>query len=46
MIYGNVNNEFFEQQAAILPKPLADALTQSGDEKLCELANYILEQNF
>lgn len=27
-------------------KPLADALKQSGDEKLCELANYILEQNF
>ena len=27
-------------------KPLADALMQSGDEKLCELANYILEQNF
>ena len=26
MIYGNVNNAFFEQQAAILPKPLADAL--------------------
>lgn len=26
MIYGNVNNEFFEQQAAILSKPLRDAL--------------------
>ena len=26
MIYGNVNNEFFEQQAAILAKPLRDAL--------------------
>ena len=26
MIYGNINNEFFEQQAAILPKPLRDAL--------------------
>jgi YhcH/YjgK/YiaL family protein len=26
MIYGNVNNEFFEQQAAMLPKPLGDAL--------------------
>ena len=26
MIYGNVNNEFFEQQAAILAKPLCDAL--------------------
>lgn len=26
MIYGNVNNEFFERQAAILPKPLGDAL--------------------
>ena len=26
MIYGNVNNEFFEQQVAILPKPLGDAL--------------------
>ena len=26
MIYGNVNNEFFEQQTAILAKPLRDAL--------------------
>ena len=26
MIYGNINNEFFEQQAAVLPKPLCDAL--------------------
>ncbi len=26
MIYGNVNNEFFEQQAAMLPKPLCEAL--------------------
>lgn len=26
MIYGNVNNEFFEQQAAVLPKPLKEAL--------------------
>ena len=26
MIYGNVNNEFFEQQAAVLPKPLQSAL--------------------
>ena len=26
MIYGNINNEFFEQQAAVLPKPLKDAL--------------------
>ena len=26
MIYGNVNNEFFERQAAILAKPLCDAL--------------------
>ncbi len=26
MIYGNVNNEFFEQQAAILPAPLANAI--------------------
>jgi len=26
MIYGNVNNECFEQQAAILPRPLGDAL--------------------
>ena len=26
MIYGNVNNEFFEQQAAMLPKALGDAL--------------------
>ena len=26
MIYGNVNSEFFEQQAAVLPKPLCEAL--------------------
>jgi YhcH/YjgK/YiaL family protein len=26
MIYGNVNSEFFEQQTAVLPKPLKDAL--------------------
>ena len=26
MIYGNVNNEFFEQQVAVLPKPLQSAL--------------------
>ena len=26
MIYGNVNNVFFEQQAAVLPKPLKEAL--------------------
>lgn len=28
MIFGNVNNEFFEQQAAVLPKPLKEALHQ------------------
>ncbi|MBQ8092887.1 MAG: YhcH/YjgK/YiaL family protein [Clostridia bacterium] len=26
MIYGNIHNEFFEQQAAVLPKPLCEAL--------------------
>ena len=26
MIYGNVNNALFEQQAAVLPKPLKEAL--------------------
>ena len=26
MIYGNVNNEFFEQHAAVLPRPLCEAL--------------------
>jgi len=26
MIYGNVYNEFFEQQVALLPRPLGDAL--------------------
>ena len=26
MIYGNINNPHFEQQAAMLPKPLADVL--------------------
>lgn len=26
MIYGNINNEFFEQQAAVLPKPMKEAL--------------------
>ena len=28
MIYGNVNSEYFEQQAAVLPKPLCEALHQ------------------
>ena len=37
MIYGNVNNEFFEQQAAILPKPLGDALRFL---KTADLANH------
>ena len=37
MIYGNVNNAFFEQQAAILPKPLADALRFL---KTADLANH------
>ena len=26
MIFGNVNNEFFDQQTAILPAPLKSAL--------------------
>ena len=26
MIYGNINSEYFEQQAAVLPKPLREAL--------------------
>lgn len=26
MFYGNVNNEFFEQQVAVLPKPLQSAI--------------------
>lgn len=26
MFYGNVNNEYFEQQAQVMPKPLKDAL--------------------
>ena len=26
MIYGNINNEFFEQKAAVLPNPLKEAL--------------------
>ena len=34
MIYGNVNNEFFEQQAAVLPKPLKDALFYLKDVDL------------
>lgn len=37
MIYGNVNNEFFEQQVAILPKPLGDALRFL---KTADLANH------
>ena len=37
MIYGNVNNEFFEQQAAILAKPLRDALHFL---KTADLANH------
>ncbi len=34
MIYGNVNNEFFEQQAAVLPKPLCEALHYLKGEDL------------
>ena len=37
MIYGNVNNEFFEQQAAILAKPHRDALHFL---KTADLANH------
>ena len=37
MIYGNVNNEFFEQQTAILAKPLRDALHFL---KTADLANH------
>ena len=37
MIYGNVNNEFFEQHVAILPKPLGDALRFL---KTADLANH------
>lgn len=34
MIYGNINNEFFEQQAAVLPKPLKEALYYLKDADL------------
>ena len=34
MIFGNINNEFFEQQAAVLPKAL------------CEALHYLKEQDF
>ncbi len=34
MIFGNVNNEFFEQQAAVLPKPLNEALHYLKGEDL------------
>lgn len=34
MLYGNVTNEFFEQQAAILPRPLGDALRFLRDTDL------------
>jgi len=37
MIYGNVNNAFFEQQAAVLPKPLKKALHVLKD---MDLANH------
>lgn len=37
MIYGNVNNAFFEQQAAVLPKPLKKALHTLKD---MDLANH------
>lgn len=37
MIYGNVNNAFFEQQAAVLPKPLKKALHALKD---MDLANH------
>ena len=34
MIYGNINNEFFEQQAAVMPKPLREALHYLKDADL------------
>lgn len=37
MIYGNVNNAFFEQQAAVLPEPLKRALHEL---KGMDLANH------
>ena len=45
MIYGNVNNEFFEQQAAVLPKPLCEALHYLKEKDLvnCEAGNTNIE---
>ena len=34
MLYGNINNEFFSSQLAILPKPLASALRFLKDNDL------------
>ena len=34
MIYGNVNSEYFEQQAAVLPRPLCEALHYLKGEDL------------
>lgn len=34
MICGNINNEFFEEQAAVLPKPLREALHYLKGEDL------------
>lgn len=45
MIYGNINSEFFEQQAAILPKPLCEALHYLKDADLVghELGHFPIE---
>ena len=45
MIYGNVNSEFFEQQAAVLPKPLCEALHYLKDLDLAahEAGNFPIE---
>ncbi len=45
MIYGNVNNEFFEQQAAALPKVLNEALhyLKDADLKGHEVGHFPME---
>ena len=45
MIFGNVNSEFFEQQAAALPKPLCEALHYLKGEDLAgrETGNFPIE---
>ena len=45
MIFGNVNNEFFDQQTAILPAPLKSALCFLKETDLAAMSRAGLRLN-